>query len=139
MTIPEHVVFDAEPLVAHADDEPGSETVESFLDAVVADETAGFASCVTLAEVRYVLARKYDRGVANEYVEWLQTLGIDRVGVDELWIEASEFVLEYNPALGDAFALATAEQVDATLLVGGDDDYDDVTDVRIERFREGAA
>lgn len=139
MTIPEHVVFDAEPLVAHADDEPGSETVESFLDAVAADETAGFASCVTLAEVRHFLARKYDRGVADEYVEWLQTLGIGRVGVDELWIEASEFVLEYNPALGDAFALATAEQVDATLLVGGDDDYDDVTDVRIERFREGAA
>ena len=29
----------------------------------------------------------------------------------------------------DAFALATAARTDATLLVGADDDYDDVTEV----------
>ena len=52
---------------------------------------------------------------------------------------ASEFVLEYNPALGDSFALATAESAEATLLIGGDDDYDNVSDVSIKRFRDGAA
>jgi len=31
----------------------------------------------------------------------------------------------------------TAESVDATLLVGGDDDYNEITDVPIERFRDG--
>lgn len=34
MTIPDHVVFDTEPLVAHANDELGSEIVEEYLDAV---------------------------------------------------------------------------------------------------------
>jgi len=61
------------------------------------------------------------------------------VDVGDAWLEASEYVLQYNPALGDSFALATAEDVEATLLVGGDDDYDEISHVPIERFREGSA
>jgi len=41
----------------------------------------------------------------------------------------------HAPALGDAFALATAERVGGTLLIGADDDYDDVEDVSLVRFR----
>jgi hypothetical protein len=52
-------------------------------------------------------------------------------------VGASEYILTYNPALGDAFALAAAATVEATLLVGGDDDYDEVSDIPIERFRDG--
>jgi hypothetical protein len=54
------------------------------------------------------------------------------------WQAASEFILDYNPALGDAFSLSTAEELDAELLVGPDDDYDGVTDVPISRFRDGS-
>ena len=32
--VPDAVVFDAEPLVAYFCDEPGSDTVETFVDAV---------------------------------------------------------------------------------------------------------
>ena len=39
----------------------------------------------------------------------------------------------------DAFALATAARTDATLLVGADDDYDDVADVPVVRFRTDSA
>jgi len=139
MAVPDRVVFDAEPLIAHADDEPGSGVVEEYLDAVAAEDTAGYASCVNLAEIRYTLARKYDRTTADDYLDWLDDLGIETRAVDAVWIEASEYILAYNPALGDSFALATAEDIDATLLVGGDDDYDDVSDVPIERFRDGSA
>jgi hypothetical protein len=45
----------------------------------------------------------------------------------------------YNPALGDSFALATAASLEATLVIGGDDDYDTVSDVPIARFRDGPA
>jgi hypothetical protein len=55
------------------------------------------------------------------------------VDIGDAWIEASE----YNPALGDSFALAVAETVEATLLVGGDGDYNDVSDIQIKRFRDG--
>lgn len=136
MTVPDRIVFDAEPLIAHAADEPGSEVAEAYLDAVAAEATEGFISCVTLAEVRYILARKYDREVADEYLDWLHDLGVEPIDVDALWVEASERVLEHNPALGDSFALATADHVEATLLVGGDDDYDEITDVPLESFRD---
>jgi predicted nucleic acid-binding protein len=137
MAVPDRVVFDAEPLVAHADDEPGSDAVEEYLNAVAAEDTAGYACCVNLAEIRYTLARKYDRTTADDYLDWLSNLGIETVDVGDTWTEASEYILRYNPALGDAFALAAAEAVGATLLVGGDDDYDEVSDIPIERFRDG--
>jgi len=136
-TVPDRVVFDAEPLVAHAEDEPGSDVVEAYLDAVAVDDAAGYTSCVNLAELRYTIARKYDRASADEYLDWLSDLGIETVDVGGAWMEASEYILKYNPALGDSFALAAAETVEATLLVGGDDDYDEVSDVPIERFRDG--
>ncbi|WP_135830766.1 PIN domain-containing protein [Halorussus halobius] len=139
MAVPDRVVFDAEPLIAHADDEPGSDVVERYLDAVAVEDAAGYTSCVNLAEIRYTIARKYDRDTADEYLDWLTDLGIETVDVGDAWREASEYVLQYNPALGDSFALATAEDVEATLLVGGDDDYDEISDVPIERFREGSA
>ncbi|SEA39898.1 Predicted nucleic acid-binding protein, contains PIN domain [Haloplanus vescus] len=139
MMIPDRVVFDAEPLIAHADGEPRSEVVETYLDAVAAKDTTGFASYVNLAEIRYTLARKYDRDTADEYLDWLTDLGIEPVDVSSAWMDASEYILQYNPALGDAFALATAEHIEATLLIGGDDDYDDISNIPIERFREGSA
>lgn len=138
-TVPDRIVFDAEPLVAHAADEPGASTVAEFLDAVGIEDADGYSSRVNLSEVRYILARKYDRDVADEYLEWLFDLGLEPVDIESVWIDASEHVLEYNPALGDSFALATAAHADATLLVGGDDDYDEVNTVSIERFRDGAA
>ena len=139
MQVSDRVIFDAEPLIAHADGEPGSDVVEEYLDAVAVGDTDGYASCVTLAEIRYTLARKYDRDTADEYLGWLTDLGVEAVDVDDTWLAASEHVLMHNPALGDSFALATAEDVEGTLLVGGDDDYDGVSDVPIDRFRDGSA
>ncbi len=46
MVVPDRVVFDAEPLIAHADDEPGSDVVEEYLDAVAVEDAAGYTSRV---------------------------------------------------------------------------------------------
>lgn len=54
MTVSERVVFDAEPIVAHADDEFGSANVEEYLTAVADGETEGYVSRVNLTEVRYI-------------------------------------------------------------------------------------
>jgi len=91
MTVPDHIVFDAEPLIAHADDEPGSDVVEEYLDAVAVADATGYTSCVNLAEIRYTIARKYDRATADEYLDWLTDLGIEPVDVDEAWMAASEY------------------------------------------------
>lgn len=139
MEVPDRIVFDAEPLIAHADDEPGSDIVEEYLDAVAVKDAASYISCVNLAEIRCTIARKYDRDTADEYLDWLTDLGIETVDVGDVWMNASECVFQYNSALGDSFALAIAEDVEATLLVGGDDDHDEIADVSIERVREGSA
>jgi len=138
MSMPKTVVFDAEPLVAHADDERGGSTVATYLGAVGRDEAAGYCNWVNVSELRYILARKYDRTTADTYIEWLWELGLEPVDIEPVWTEASEYVLSHNPALGDSFALATAAHLGGTLLVGGDDGYDDVTDVPLIRFREGS-
>lgn len=39
--VPDCVVFDAEPLIAHADDEPRSDVDEEYLDAVALEDTTG--------------------------------------------------------------------------------------------------
>lgn len=136
--VPDRIVFDAEPLIAHAVNEPGAPAVEKRLDAVATGDAEGLLNQVNRTEIRYTIARTDGRPAADEYLEWLGAVGVDPVDAAPVW-SAAEYVLEHNPALGDAFALATAGHTDATLLIGGDDDYDGITDVRIERFRDGSA
>ena len=76
---------------------------------------------------------------ADAVVDVLNESGIRRVDTKQTWASAADFKFRYSPALGDAFALGTAAYVDGMLLIGADDDYDDVTGVPIERFREEPA
>lgn len=137
-SIPDRLVFDTEPLVAHAGNEDGTAVVDVFLDAVRDGETAGFVNQVNLTETRYVIGRVSGRETADRYINWLFDIGIRSVGVNDIWIDAADYILEHNPALGDSFALATADHTDASLLIGGDDDFDTITEVPLIRFRDGA-
>ena len=136
--VPDAVVFDAEPLVAYFCDEPGSDTVETYVDAIEGPAD-GYISAVTLAEVHYVVRAIGGEDRADAVIEVLDESGIRRVDAAETWRRAVEFKHRRSPALGDAFALATAARTDATLLVGADDDYDDVAEVPVVRFRTDSA
>lgn len=136
-TRPETVVFDTEPLVAYFCDEPGSDTVEEYVE-TVEGAADGYISAVNLAEVHYVVRAIATEDRADVVVNVLAESGIRRVDTEETWSGAAEFKFHYSPALGDAFALATAVHVDGTLLVGVDDDYDGITDVPIARVRTEA-
>lgn len=147
------VVFDTEPLLAFAFDEPGAEVVEQWLDRVYDGELNGYVSSLNLAEFRYVAIRKSSRSQADEYIESLLDMGVDTYDVDDLWKIASNLKADYGIAIGDAYAVATAVSneldlsnggEDVTLLVGADDDYDALEDKdgftpRIERFRHDSA
>jgi len=142
------VVFDAEPLVAFAFDEPGAETVEDWLDRVYDGDRAGYVATVTLAEVRYVAARKASPEQADAHIRRLRELGLSEYEVDGLWRTAAELKRRHALAVGDAYAVAAAVDLDAdedvTLLVGADDDFDAVENDPdrqhlIERFRTDAA
>ena len=142
------VVFDAEPLVAFAFDEPGAATVEEWLDRVYDGDRAGYVATVTLAEVRYVAARKASPEQADAHIRRLRELGLSEYEVDGLWRTAAELKRRHALAVGDAYAVAAAADLDAdedvTLLVGADDDFDAVENDPdrqhlIERFRTDAA
>jgi hypothetical protein len=93
MMVPDRVVFDAEPLIAHADDEPGSDVVEVYPETVAVEDTAGYVSCVNLTEIRDTLARKYDRSTADNYPDWFDDLGIETKDAEAFWVGASEYIL----------------------------------------------
>ena len=132
--IPETVVFDAEPLVAYFCNEPGSDTVEQYI-AAVEGTTDGYISAINLAEVQYIVRAIDGEKRADAVIDVLTESGIRRVDTEQTWQLAADFKFRRSPALGDAFALGTAASVDGTLLVGADDDYDDITAVPVVRFR----
>lgn len=137
------VVFDAEPLLAFAFDEPGAEAVEAWLDRVYDGDRAGYVATVTLAEFRYVAARTASPEAADAHIRRLQELGLTAYEIDNCWQTVAELKRRHTISLGDAYAVAAAIDLDSegvTLLVGADDDFDaieadDELQCRIERFR----
>ena len=80
--VPDAVVFDAEPLVAYFCDEPGSDTVETYVDAIEGPAD-GYISAVTLAEVHYVVRAIGGEDRADAVIEVLDESGIRRVRSEE--------------------------------------------------------
>lgn len=139
MEIDPPVVFDAEPLLAYLDDEPGVASVRRAIEGVQTGRYDGYINYVTLCEVTYVAERVLDASVVREFVETLLDYGIEPVDVGDLWYVAATCKNEFDVSLGDAVMLATAQRLDATALVGPDGDFDDVPAERITRFRRDAA
>lgn len=143
------VLFDAEPLVAFAFDEPGAGVVERRLDDVYDGETNGYVTTVNLVEFRYIAARLSSTEQADAHIEDLKQIGVTEYEIDDLWESASDLKATYSPSLGDAYAVAAAKQEDddendVMLLVGADDDYDAFEEDErfghlIERFRDDPA
>jgi len=129
----EHIVFDAEPLIAYYWDEPGSDAVEAMIDRVEHGELKGSVNTVTCTEVRYVCGRD-DPQTANAYVTRLRDW-CDVVTAEAVRQSAADYKRDYTIALGDAFTVATAAAKEATAFTGADDDFDDI-DVNVNRFRQ---
>ena len=133
------IVFDTEPLIAYIRNEPGANEVKEHLDRVSDGTVDGFVSPVTLTEVHYIPRRFNPKHDPDDFITDLQAYGVDQVKASSCWREAARYKHEYQIALGDAYSLAAAKYVGAKLLVGADDDFDDITDVEVVRFRDDAA
>jgi len=128
-----HLVFDAEPLIAYYWDEPGSDAVKTIIDRVENGEVTATVNTITCAEVQYVCGRD-DPETAQAYVTRIRDW-CDVTTAESVWELAADYKRDYNVALGDAFTLATAATKDATAYTGADDDFDDVN-VAVRRFRK---
>lgn len=144
----EPFIFDAEPLIAYLYDEPGSDRVENILADVYDDDADAAMSEVTATEIAYKTAwlRAEDRPTDDDLelgrrqVRNFVDGGVELVPPTESWETAATVKMHDGIALGDAFAVALATERDATLLVGADDDFEEVgVSVEIERIRTDPA
>lgn len=137
-------VFDTEPLIAFLYEEPGHEDVATKLRAIRDGEAEGAIAEVNASELTYLLARiEGEDGepttaslrVADRDVRALVRRGLKVERAD--WRLVGEVKAHGDLSLVDAHAVALAHDRDATLVVGGDDDFEDLpVPVDVERFRD---
>lgn len=140
-------VFDAEPLIAYLYDEPGAPEVTERLRAIQADDATGTISHATATEVVYKVARletgdpnraspgEDELEVGEGDLRVLQGFGL------EIETPSTSTVASIKAAggisLGDSYAAALAAETGATLVVGADPEFDDVSvDINLHRIRE---
>lgn len=120
------VVFDAEVILKFYLDEAGAEIVEGYLSKVRNGEIEGFMSVINLAELYYILRRK-SLEIAGEKLKNLKNFSVKQVDVKgDSWKEAAEIKAMHSLSLADAFAVATAKQLNAKLLIGRDVEFEGV-------------
>jgi predicted nucleic acid-binding protein len=119
------VVFDTEALLIYYLGEAGSSIVEELLEQVKTRSLDGYLNIVNLTEFYYILYRR-DPRVAEEKVRNLRAFGLEIVPLTDnaLWREAGRLKGEYALSLADAFAAATAVQKGDRLVVGRDEEFD---------------
>lgn len=124
------LVLDAQPLLRLFLDEPGADAVQEALEAAAGDEEV-LVSAVNLAEVGYVV-RRAAPDLAPGILGWVQDVGVEVVGAEDVWQDAARVKADHPIPLADAFALATARNRDATLLAGDDPHFDAGAEVGVE-------
>ena len=143
-------VFDTEPLIAYFYDEPGAPDVTEKLQAIESEAASGAISHATATEVVYKVAR-LETGDPNQTPP-----GDDEfdVGEQDLRILRGFGVTIENPSwstvarikgaggisLGDSYAAALATEEEATLVIGADPEFGDLSeDIDLQQIREEPA
>lgn len=136
-------VFDTEPLIAFLYNEAGHEAVNEILNDIEAGRADGVLAEVNATELLYKVARIEGNGTAtsdtlrsgDRDIRALKRRGVSIERAD--WHTAGVIKADGSISLGDAYAVALAHDRDATLLVGGDDDFDSLpVDVTVQQFRD---
>lgn len=136
-------VFDTEPLIAFLYEEEGHETVMDYLTLVSDGNRDGAISEVNASELLYLIARIEGGGTATEEslraaerdLRTLRRRGLEVKPAD--WFVAGEVKADGGISLADAYAVSLALKESATLVVGGDNDFDSLpVDIDVERFRD---
>lgn len=137
-------VFDTEPLIAFFYNEEGHQEVADILTEVDTGKADGVLTEVNASELLYKITRiEGDDGTATtaslrDADRDVRSLTRRGVAIERAnWQIAGEVKADGNISLADAYAVALAYERDATLVVGGDNDFDDLpVDVDLIQFRE---
>ncbi|WP_297506117.1 type II toxin-antitoxin system VapC family toxin [Thermococcus sp.] len=127
------IVLDSYAVLAYMNDEPAAEKVEEYLNLGRSGKAELYMNVVNLGEVYYIISRKRGTNTANLAVALIRREPIQPVVADErLALIAGRIKAFHRLSYADAFAAATAIDLNATLLTG-DDEFKSVEDkVKIE-------
>ncbi len=119
------LVFDTEVILKFYLGEKKAEVVKEYLTKVSNGEAEGFMNALNLAEFYYILYRKSAK-IAEEKLDNLKHFGIRQVDIkgEALWKEAARIKAGKGMSLPDAFAVATAKELKAKLLIGDDAEFE---------------
>ena len=141
----EGYVFDTEAIISFLYNEPGHQRVGTLLERVAAGDVEGHLAETNASEVYYLVARFEGTAedeptaaslrTADRDIRALKRRGVSIKRAD--WHTAGVIKADGSISLGDAYAVALAHDRDATLLVGGDDDFNSLpVDVTVQQFRD---
>lgn len=134
---PRRYVLDAFALLAYLRREPGWRTVRGLLrDA--ANQRAELSICViNLGEVLYMTERKRSAEQARAALGYVEQLPLQTVDADQpLTLRAARIKACHRVSYADAFAVALAQELDAT-VVTGDPEFRTVEEVVRVRWLRG--
>jgi ribonuclease VapC len=117
--VDEGYVLDSFALIAHFEQEPGSEKVERLLKAARDGKTELYLSTVNLGEIYCNVLRERGSGKAEETILAIDQLPITIVDADRpLALRAGRFKAHHPIAYADCFAAGLAGQQNLKIVTG---------------------
>jgi len=125
--VSDRLTFDSEAILAFFLGEAGAELVRDSLEKVQKGEIDGYINILNLTEIYYILSRVSPK-LAEEKQRNLRLYGLKIVPINDngLWREAAKIKCDHSMSLADAFAVATAQTLKTTLIVGSDKEFNNL-------------
>lgn len=113
-------VLDSWAVIAlYKSEEPAASLVHTRLRHAVEQHIPVALSVINLGEIFAIVGRERGLNAAQTVVRQIRASSMQVVSVDESFVlDAAEFKMTYPISYADAFAVATAARLNATLLTG---------------------
>lgn len=116
---PRHYILDSFALLAYLENEVGATIVQERLQAARNNECALFLSTINLGELIYIIERERGLTTAQLALAQVQQLPIQLLEATLTRILAAAHIKAHSPiSYADAFVVAAAQELQATILTG---------------------
>ncbi len=111
-------VLDSFAVIAYLEDEPGAEIVDDLIRRTSKDVLL-YLSIINFGEIAYDAERERGSEALQKRLENVRSLPIAFVAVDERAVLAAAHIkANYRISYADAFAIALAQELNATIVTG---------------------
>lgn len=118
-TYPTRYVLDSFAVLAFLEGESGANLVQGVLENAKRGDVEGFLSVISLGEVLYIVEREQGLAQARRTVAVIEDLPLHILpATQERVFAAAHVKANYRVSYADAFVVAAAEELRATVLTG---------------------